>query len=48
MTKRADTLNKAYGSIPKEVSYDYDIFNWIPIPRGIKYYWYKLVRSFTR
>jgi hypothetical protein len=43
-----DTLNKAYGNIPKEVSYGNDLFSWLPSPRGIKYYWIKLVRAVTR
>ncbi len=46
MTKRDETLQKAYGSIPKEVvpSFDFDI----QIFRGFKYYWIVLVRKFTR
>jgi hypothetical protein len=47
MTKREDTLNKTYGNIPREVGFD-DVFAWVPTYRGIKYYWYKLVRGFTR
>ena len=47
MSKQGDTLDKAYGNIPKEVSFD-DPFAWVPTYRGIKYYWYKFVRSFTR
>jgi hypothetical protein len=47
MTKREDTLNKTYGNIPKEVGFS-DIFDWVPTYRGVKYYWHKLVRSFTR
>ena len=47
MTKREDTLNKTYGNIPKEVGFD-DVFAWVPTYRGVKYYWYKFVRSFTR
>jgi hypothetical protein len=48
MTKQQDTLNKTYGNIPKEVPDPLDIFDWLPTPRGIKYYWYKLVRRATR
>jgi hypothetical protein len=48
MSKQDDTLNKAYGSIPKEISSDFDFFSWLPVPRGIKYYWYKLIRKVTR
>jgi hypothetical protein len=47
MTKREDTLNKTYGNIPKEVGFG-DIFDWLPTYRGIKYYWYKLIRKATR
>jgi hypothetical protein len=43
-----ETLRKAYGSIPKEVGYSSDIFDWVPTVRGIKYYWYKIVRKITR
>ncbi len=41
-----DTLDKAYGNIPKEpVSFiQFDL----PTFRGIKYYWLRLVRLFTR
>ncbi len=40
------TIDKAYGSIPKEVNFTFciDIDTW----RGIKYYWYKLIRKLTR
>ena len=47
MSKQEDTLNKAYGNVPKEVGYAID-WNFIPTRRGIKYYWYKLVRIVTR
>jgi|MGYP003332826849 hypothetical protein len=46
MTKTQETLNKAYGSIPREVGLA--IFDWVPTHRGIKYYWVKLKRFFTR
>jgi hypothetical protein len=39
MPKAEDTLNKAYGSIPKEVGFYFEI----PI-RGLKYYWLRLIR----
>ena len=48
MTKQQDTLEKAYGSIPKDYPNPFDFFDWLPTPRGIKYYWIKLVRRFTR
>ena len=47
MSRQEDTLNKAYGSIPKEVGVT-DIFDWLPTYRGVKYYWYKLIRRVTR
>ena len=40
-----DTLNKAYGNIPKEITPCFDIDYWVP---GVKYYWLFLVRKFTR
>ena len=44
--KPKDTIEKAYGSIPKEViptlQLDIQVF------RGFKYYWLVLVRKFTR
>lgn len=42
-----DTLQKAYGSIPKEVTPTFDI-DWVKPFRGVKYYWHRLVRHFTR
>ena len=47
MSKQEDTLNKAYGNVPKEVGFS---INWdfIPTLRGFKYYWYKLIRKVTR
>jgi hypothetical protein len=47
MTQK-DTIDKAYGSIPKEVQYNIDYFGWVPHWRGVKYYWYKLIRKVTR
>ena len=48
MTKQDDTLNKAYGSIPKEVSGSFDFFDFIPY-RPLKYVWLKwIVRKFFR
>ena len=44
MSKQEDTLNKAYGNVPKEVGFNMD-WNVIPVLRGIKYYWYKLIRK---
>jgi hypothetical protein len=42
MPKAEDVLNKAYGSIPKEVGFYHDYFD-IPV-RGLKYYWLRLIR----
>ena len=47
MSKQEDTLNKAYGNVPKEVGYVFDL-DIVPGWRGIKYYWYKLIRRVTR
>jgi hypothetical protein len=41
-----ETLQKVYGSVPKEVGFHAD---WgIPTWRGFKYYWYKITRKVTR
>jgi len=45
--KPDETLQKAYGSIPKEVGINFD-FSWMPTFRGIKYYWLILIRKVTR
>jgi hypothetical protein len=42
-----ETLNKAYGNVPKEVGINFNMLSFIPA-RGIKYYWLILVRKFTR
>jgi len=42
-----ETIDRAYGSIPKEVVPTFDL-DWIPAIRGIKYYWYTMIRKFTR
>jgi hypothetical protein len=42
-----ETLDKAYGSIPKECQIVLDL-DWLPTVRGIKYYWIRIVRSITR
>jgi hypothetical protein len=44
---RKEILDKAYGSMPKEVGFNFDM-TWIPTVRGFKYYWLVLVRKFTR
>jgi hypothetical protein len=43
-----ETLDKAYGNMPKEVGFAGDLFHWLPTFRGVKYYWYKLIRKVTR
>ena len=43
-----ETLDKAYGNMPKEVGIGGDMFDWMPMFRGLKYYWHKLVRKVTR
>ena len=47
MLNSKDVINRAYGSIAKECSIVLD-FNFYPTYRGIKYYWYILIRKFTR
>ena len=42
-----DVFDRAYGSIPKEVGIWFDM-SWVPAHRGLKYYWYKLIRKVTR
>jgi hypothetical protein len=44
---RKDTLNKAYGNIPKEVGLT-DVFDWVPSYRGIKYWYIRAKRLFNR
>ena len=47
MKNSEDVINRAYGNIPKEVSwFDLNLDNF-PF-RGIKYYWLILKRKFTR
>jgi hypothetical protein len=45
--KPDETINKAYGNVPKEVGFFWDM-DFIPTWRGFKYYWYKLLRKVTR
>jgi hypothetical protein len=42
-----ETFDKAYGNFPKEVGIYFDL-DWVPGFRGVKYYWYKLLRKVTR
>jgi len=46
--KVKETINKAYGNVPSEPVPYINIGEWVPTPRGIKYYWIKLIRYFTR
>lgn len=40
--KPKETIEKAYGHVPKEVGIFYDLhLDWL---RGFKYYWLKFVR----
>jgi len=46
MSTPKEVIDKAYGNMPKEVGF---IVNWdLPVWRGVKYYWYKLIRKVTR
>jgi hypothetical protein len=47
MTTPHETIERAYGNVPKELPGVY-IWDWIPGTRGIKYYVIRLVRKFTR
>jgi hypothetical protein len=44
MSKHQDVINRAYGNVPREIGYN---GNWDMLPslRGVKYYWYKLIRK---
>jgi hypothetical protein len=44
MSKQQDVINRAYSNVPREIGYN---GNWDMLPslRGIKYYWYKLIRK---
>ena len=41
-----ETIKKAYGNVPKEPTPWFDL-EWAT-PRGVKYYWIKFKRFFTR
>jgi len=47
MSKTDDVLERAYGNIPRECCPNINI-DFLPTPRGIKYYWLILIRKFTR
>jgi hypothetical protein len=42
-----ETIERAYANVPKE-PIPYLNMDWVPTSRGVKYYWLKLVRFFTR
>ena len=42
-----NTIEKAYGNVPKEPMPIYDL-SWIPTYRGIRYYLIKMIRFITR
>jgi hypothetical protein len=48
MSKQQEVIDRAYGNMPKEVGFTFDIMSALPTWRGIKYYWYKLIRKATR
>ena len=48
MSKQDETLQRAYGNMPKEIGFNEDLFSWMPTLRGVKYYWHKLIRKVTR
>ena len=42
-----DILNRAYRNVPKEPTPQFNL-DWVPTPRGIKYYWLIAIRKLTR
>jgi hypothetical protein len=42
-----DVIERAYGHIPKEIGMPFSI-EIMPNIRGIRFYWLKLIRFFTR
>ncbi len=42
-----ETIERAYGNVVKEPVPHFNL-DWIPTSRGIKYYWLRLIRFFTR
>jgi hypothetical protein len=47
MSKSEEVINRAYGHIAKEIAPMIN-FDVLPVFRGFKYYWYRLIRKFTR
>ena len=47
MSTPKETLDKAYGHMPREVGINMD-WSFVPGIRGIRYYWHKLIRKVTR
>ena len=48
VSKREDVMNRAYGNVPKDVPNLFDFGDFIPSPRGVKYWFIRLIRWFTR
>ena len=46
MATPRETLDKAYGNMPREVGFSL-VLDFSPI-RGIRYYWHVLIRKITR
>ena len=44
---RKEIFDRAYGNVPKEPT-PWINLDWVVSPRGVKYYWLKLIRFFTR
>lgn len=47
MMKVKETIEKAYGNVPKEVGFSVDL-SFLPTMRGFKYYFLILIRKITR
>ena len=47
MSKQDEVIQRAYGNMPREVGFSGN-WDFIPAWRGVKYYWYKLIRKVTR
>jgi len=46
---RKETLERAYGNAPKEIPDPWNIFEWLPDRRAIRYVWLKwIVKKFFR
>jgi hypothetical protein len=47
MSKQQDTIDKAFGNVPKQLPGEAYIWEWIPT-RGVKYYYLTLWRKIFR